>query len=148
VSIEILTVSLSDESIQRVAEEIHRRITQQPATTVSNPPSPQTPQDAERSGFQQQGDPWLNQNPTPPVQQQQAAAHGYVQQQYSQQAPPQSQPQQQVPAVQQGPPKRFCPHGEMRFIPAGTTQQGKQYSAFYGCPLPRGDVNQCKAQYV
>jgi hypothetical protein len=142
VSIEILTVSLSDESIQRVAEEIHRRITQQPATTSSNPPSPQTPQDAERPGFQQQGDPWLNQNPTPPAQQQQ------YQPTPSSQTQPQYQPPQQPPAVQQGPPKRFCPHGEMRFVPAGTTQQGKQYNAFYGCPLPRGDVNQCKSQYV
>ena len=145
-AIEILTVSLSDESIQRVADLVTGKVLSIMqgglATTDGNPPSPQTPQDAERQGFQPQGDPWLNQNPTPPAQQQQYQPTPSSQQQ------PQYQPPQQPPAVQQGPPKRFCPHGEMRFVPAGTTQQGKQYNAFYGCPLQRGDVNQCKSQYV
>ena len=133
-AVEILTVSLSDESIGRLAMHIASLLKAPVPTTDSNPPSPEFPQSAEPSGFSQQPDPWQNRVGTPPSQQN-----------YPQQAPPQQQYQQgSPPAVQQGPPQRFCPHGEMRFVPAGTNSQGKSYNAVYGCTLQRGDPNQCK----
>src|SRR5690348_10270942 len=140
-AVEILTIDLSDESVQRIAAEVHRLITQAPSATQSNPPSPQYPQSAEPSGFQQQADPWLNQNPSPPQQQFGPPPAPTTSQGVT--AYPQ-QPTQPQPAVQQAPPERFCPYGKMRFVPAGTNNQGRAYNAFYGCPLPRGDANQCR----
>lgn len=118
-AVEILTVSLSDESIETLANRIAYILNGPSPTTLSNPPSSETTQGAERSGFQPNDDPWLNS--------------------------PDSQ-EQQRPAVEQeqGPPKKFCKHGEMRFIPAGVSGNGKKYNAFYGCTLQRGDPDQCK----
>jgi hypothetical protein len=127
-AIEILTVSLSDESIEAVARRVAEIVRvdagiDQPGVdrmvTQSNPPSSQNLQGAERSGFQQNSDPWLD---SPDSQQRQAQT--------------------------QGPPDRYCTHGKMRYVPAGVSASGRSYGAFYGCPLPRGDANQCKSQRV
>jgi hypothetical protein len=139
VSVEILSVSLSDDSIEKLAQRLHQLVTSGGSVTQSNPPSSQNPQPAEQAGFQQPADPWADQAPAP-QQQQQWPSQQPQQQQYQQQGPP--------PAVQQGPPERYCPHGKMRFVPAGTSAQGKPYGAFYGCPLERGNPNQCRSQRV
>ena len=159
-SIEILSVSLSEESVEKLADAVTARLAARygypSAATQSEPPSPNFSQSAEPSGFQQQPDPW--QNGTAPQQQPyQPTPSSQIQPQY-QGAPQQSQltPTAQVmtgyqgppPAVQQGPPDRYCTHGKMRLVPAGTYQSGPRTgqprAAFYGCSLQRGDPNQCK----
>ena len=151
-SIEILTVSLSDESMEALAELIYARLQNGGmvmnagrVVTQSEPPSPNFPQSAEPSGFQAQPDPWQNGAGAPPVQQPQLSPTAQVMTGY--QAPPQ-QYQGPPPAVQQGPPDRYCTHGKMRYVPAGVYQSGPRTgqprAAFYGCSLQRGDPNQCK----
>ena len=120
-SIEILTVSLSDESIQRVAERVAELLNGSPvhnnrSTTQSNPPSSQNPQGAERSGFQQEArapqnaDPWDDPQPA------------------------QNQPQND----QEGPPTCNCGQPK-RWVPPGFSQNsGKAYKGFWACPQPRG----------
>lgn len=123
-SVEILTVSLSDESIEKLAQRLWEIGTGNGAVTLSNPPSPQTPQGAEQPGFQQGPPPSQNSAPDPWTQPQ------APQQQYQQPAQ-QAQPQQgQVPT---------CAHGPKRWVPPGFSQNtGKSYPGFYACPAPRG----------
>lgn len=120
-AVEILTVSLSDESILRLADAVAQRLGNQ-ATTESNYPSPE-PQGAPSAPVSQgQPDPWSGQ-----------------------QAPPQQQqaPVQQQPAAG-GPPT--CRHGVMRFVPAGFSQStGRAYPAFYGCQAARGAPDKCRS---
>lgn len=137
-SVEILSVSLSDESIERIAQRV-AQLTGGVPVTQSNPPSPQTTQPAESPGFQPQGqDPWDSATPAnqwqPHAQPQQQAP----QQQY--QAPPQQAYQQQGQAP-------VCAHGPMRFVQAGVSGSGKPYGAFWGCSAPRGP-GQCKSVRV
>lgn len=120
-AVEILSVSLSDESIERLAQEVLRLMVNSnkaDLATQSNPPSSQTSQGAERSGFQASDDPWLNS--------------------------PDAQEQRPAVEQEQAPPRKFCKHGEMRFIPAGVSGNGKRYNAFYGCSLERGNPDQCR----
>ena len=124
-SIEILTVSLSDESIDRIVTALHARM-QHPQVTItqSNPPSAQNPQSAESPGFQQEADPWQN---------------GGV----PQTAPPQPQPSYQPPAQvqpQQAPGTTpVCAHGPKKWVPPGFSQTTqKSYQGFWACPAPRG----------
>ena len=146
-SIEILTVSLSDESIDRIVTALHARIQHPQTVTQSEPPSPNFSQSAEPSGFQQQPDPWQNGSSIPPAQPQmyQPTPSSQVQPQYQ-------QPQGPPPAVQQGPPDRYCAHGKMRYVPAGTYKSGPRMGqprgAFYGCPTERGTPGQCAIQPV
>lgn len=115
-AIEILSVSLSEESVARIADAVAAQLLPaQRATTHSNPPSAQNPQPAERPGFQQESDPWLD-----------------------------SPDSQQRPAVETGPAEKHCRHGKMRFVEAGVSASGRKYNAFYGCPLERGNPDQCK----
>jgi hypothetical protein len=138
VSVEILTVSLSDESIGRLAMQIASLLKGVAPTTQSNPPSSQNPQDANGPGSGGQGDPWLNQNGG---QQQQA-------QQY-QQGPPQGQ-QGQYQGQQQGQQQggHNCAHGQMTFVPAGTNRNTNEaYNQYWKCPLQRGAQGRCRNVY-
>ena len=116
-AVEILTVSLSDESIERIANAIADMLLPATrATTHSNHPSPQNPQGAERSGFRQES-----------------------------RAPQQSddgwdQPQQrqQPQDGQEGPPMCNCGDPK-RWVPPGYSERsGKSYPGFWACPRPRG----------
>jgi hypothetical protein len=123
-AVEILTVSLSDESIEKIALRVSSMLNADRPVTQSNPPSPQNPQSAERSGFQQEAGGWGN--PAP---------------QQTQQAPPPQAPPQQgqdgLPTCQCGQP--------MRWVAPGFSQNsGKAYNGFYACPKPRGQ--QCPRQ--
>lgn len=135
-SVEILTVSLSDESVERIAQRV-AQLTAGGAASYSPVGSPgQTPQPAQSPGPSQQGDPWAN-TPVAAYSQQQAQPQQQYQQ-APQQAPPQpTQYQQQGQAP-------VCAHGPMRFVQAGVSGSGKAYGAFWGCSAPRG-ANQCKS---
>lgn len=137
--VEILTVSLSDDSIEALANAVARLIRNQiqpgnyPAAE-SNPPSSETHRTRSDQVPQQGGDSW---GETP------VDDGGWPQGGQSAQPPQQSQPPQQN--QQQGGPK-FCQHGEMRLVPAGFSQSsGKAYKAFYACPTPRGATDKCKS---
>ena len=138
-SVEILTVSLSDESINNIAEAVIRRIQAigGAAATQSNPPVAQTPQPAEPSGFQPQADPWTNPAPAQAAPQATQPAPQSPAQQYQPPAPQQPQQAVQTPT---------CAHGPMRYVPAGFSQStGRAYGAFWGCPAPRGAPDKCKS---
>lgn len=122
-AVEILTVSLSDESIEAVAKRVaqimggHITLVSGETVTQSNPPSSQNPQSAERSGFQPEGrapqnnDPWEDQQP--------------------QQRQPQQNDQEGPPTCNCGQPKRWVP-------PGFSQNSGKSYQGFWACPQPRG----------
>lgn len=120
-SVEILSVSLDDETIEKLADAVSARMSGQVgvyqenvAATASRPPE------------QPQDDPWAGTNA---------------------QAAPQAQTQQQPAQAQRGPTVPSCIHGEMRYVPGGFSRSNnKPYAAFYGCPTPRGTPNQCKSQ--
>jgi hypothetical protein len=121
--VEILTVCLSEESIEAVARHValylEKRNVGNQVTTQSNPGSSQNPQDANGPGSGQQGDPWLNQGGTPPQQGQQ----------------------------QQG--GQNCAHGAMMWQPPGTNRNtGESYSGYWKCPLQRGAQGRCRNVYV
>lgn len=126
-SVEILTVSLSDESAEKVAQLVVARLKSAgyEPTTQSNPYSAQNPQDAEASGFQQSADPWEAATPAPPVQ------TGQPQYQNQRRAPaaPGTMPSGDAP---------YCQHGQRRPIAAGVNQAGKSYGPGWSCPAPRG----------
>lgn len=112
-SVEILTVSLSDESVEKLAYRtavlLHERMGGNQSTTHSNPPSQNS--HSTQSGPNYDDDPWAGTNATPP--------------------PSQGQQQQQSNAPR-------CAHGEMRYVPAGFSQStGRSYDAFWGCSGPR-----------
>jgi hypothetical protein len=136
VSVEILTVHLSDESVQAIAELVAARLIHhnQP-TTQSNPGSSQNPQGANGPGSGGQGDPWMNQNGG---QQQQGQYQG---QQQGQQAPGQYQGQQNQGFQGQGQQQgggHNCAHGPMAFVPAGTNRNTNEpYNQYWKCPLKR-----------
>lgn len=123
-AVEILSVSLSDETIEGLANAVARLIRNQvlggsqPAAE-SNPPSSETHR-TRRDGVSEGGaDPWTGNAPPPP-----------------------NNPQ---PDPNQAPAAPRCEHGEMRFVKAGFSKNsGKAYNAFYGCPAPRG-AQQCKS---
>ena len=119
-SVEILSVSLDDETIEKLATAVASRLggsgTNNPETGTPDPSPPAEPQD----------DPWAGTNA---------------------QAAPQAQTQQQPAQAQRGPTVPSCIHGEMRYVPGGFSRSNnKPYAAFYGCPTPRGTPNQCKSQ--
>src|SRR5215469_8436856 len=128
-AVEILTVSLSPETIDELAKRVAYLIQSgNHTTTQSNPPSAQTPQPAEAPASAPQADPWLNSAPQP----QQAAPQAFAGGQSAPQQYPVPAPQ---PHATQAP---TCAHGPMRYVAAGTAQTGRQYAAFWGCPRPKG----------
>lgn len=144
-SVEILSVSLSDESVERLAQRVAQLVGGQPATH-SNPPSSQNPQDAAGPASGGNDDPWQNQ---PPAQNQQQGQYmgqqgQWQQQPVQQQSPPPQQQTQQYNV--QGP---TCAHGAMRYVPSGVIKsgprQGQTFPAFYGCPLPKGAQGKCSS---
>lgn len=142
-AVEILSVSLSDESVEKVAQRVAQLLGNQPGT-LSNPPSSETHRTRSEGVSEGQADPWTGAAPAdngnwpqggPP------ASGNVPHQNYQQAQPP---PQQQ----NQGPPEPSCVHGTMRYVPAGFSKSsGKAYQAFYGCPAPRGQ-EQCKSVRV
>lgn len=64
------------------------------------------------------------------------------------QAPPSHEGQDDYPFPDEEPPGTdgppVCAHGPMRYVPPGTSRNGKPYSAFYGCTADRNDPNRCK----
>lgn len=132
-AVEILTVSLSDDSVERLAQ----RVAQLMDTAGSPTPTAQSQGPAQSAP---QADPWTGPEPSdigqwPQGGQQQAAP------QQSYQAPQ----QQQYPQAQQGN-GPTCNHGPMRYVPAGFSQSsGKAYGAFWGCTAPRGAPDKCKS---
>jgi hypothetical protein len=133
VSVEILSVTLSPESIEALAQRVAQLLGQgQWPTTESNPGSSQNPQGANGPGSGQQGDPWMNQNGGQQQQAQQYQGPPNNQQQY-QQGPPQGQ--------QQGG-GHNCAHGAMAFVPAGvnrnTNEPYNQYSREF-CEHPEAE---------
>jgi hypothetical protein len=149
VSVEILSVHLSDESIERLALAVANILAggDRP-TTQSNPGSSQNPQDANGPGSGGQGDPWLNQNGG---QQQQGQYQG---QQQGQQGPGQQYQGQQNQGFQgQGQQQQGgghnCAHGPMAFVPAGTNRNTNEpYNQYWKCPLPRGAQGRCRNVYA
>lgn len=135
-AVEILTVSLSDESIQEIARQVFNLVNRKvQAVTQSNPPSSQNPQDAGAPVSGQQGDPWLNSGgqylPQPTQQNGQQYQQGYV--------------QQQAPQPQGG---HNCAHGPMTFVPAGVNRNTNEpYSQYWKCPLQRGAQGRCRNVY-
>jgi len=53
--------------------------------------------------------------------------------------------QQSSAPAQQGPETRYCNHGERKYV-TGKGRTGEW--AGYFCPLPKGDANQCKPEFV
>jgi hypothetical protein len=149
VAVEILTVSLSDESIEKVAAAVARMLGNQPVAQ-SNPPAPET-QRTQSGGFQQgQADPWVGDapadqgaQPQPNYQQPYVNAQGTQASPYpGQQGPP---PNQQNGYQQQGQ-TPTCNHGAMKYVPAGFSRStNKAYNAFWGCPAPRGAQDKCRS---
>jgi hypothetical protein len=116
-SVEILSVSLSDESIQALAIAVANRIGSHAQDAPSEAAQP--PLD----------DPWAGTNTSP-------TTSG---------APGTSAPQQPAQS-HAGPVVPHCVHGEMRYVPGGFSKStGRAYEAFYGCNTPRGTPNQCKS---
>jgi len=140
VSVEILSVSLSDESVEALAQRL-AQLLGAPPVTQSNPPAAQTPQPAASPESGEPADPWQNQ---------QAQQYQPQPQQYQQQAPPPQQ-YQQAPPAQQGQQYNAqvptCAHGPMRYVPGGTIKSGpragQSYPPFYGCQLPKGAPGKC-----
>jgi hypothetical protein len=118
VAVEILSVSLSEDSVSAIADRVAQLIGGVRAITESSHPSSETTQSAERSGFQQPADPWLDS--------------------------PDAQPERHEPPATTEPAERHCRHGKMRYVKAGVSANGRKYNAFYGCPLERGNPDQCK----
>lgn len=118
-AVEILTVSLSEDSIELLARAVARHMGDR-ATTQSNPPSSQNPQGAERSGFRQES-----------------------------RAPQNDDPWEDTPQHEQGQEQpRFCAHGEMTYFPPGYSKtKNKAYGASFRCPQTRGQ-NQCQAIWL
>lgn len=141
-SVEILSVSLSDESVEALAQRLAQLLGGQ-SVTQSNPPSAQNPQPAASPESQGQGDPWLNGQQGQQYQQGPPQGQGYQQggyQQGPQQGGYQGQGQQQGGAN--------CAHGPMQFVPAGTNRNTNEpYSAYYKCPLQRGAQGRCRNVY-
>jgi hypothetical protein len=151
-----MSVSLSDETIEAVANAVARILRNHPpgdfraaeshSTTQSNPPSPQNPQGANGPGSGGQGDPWMNQNGG---QQQQGQHQG---QQQGQQAPGQYQGQQNQGFQGQGQQQQGghnCAHGQMTFVPAGTNRNTNEpYNQYWKCPLQRGAQGRCRNVYA
>jgi hypothetical protein len=139
--IEILSVSLSPESVEALAQRVAQLLGQgQRPTTESNPGSSQNPQGANGPGSGGQGDPWMNQNGG---QQQQGQYQG---QQQGQQGPGQ-QFQGQSQGQQQG--GHNCAHGPMAFVPAGTNRNTNEpYNQYWKCPLQRGAQGRCRNVYA
>lgn len=116
-SVEILSVSLDDETIEKLSQRV-AQLVGAPATGLRPEPQEAAPPP--------QDDPWAGTNA---------------------QAAPQAQTQQQPAQAQRGPTVPSCIHGEMRYVPGGFSRSNnKPYAAFYGCPTPRGTPNQCKSQ--
>lgn len=145
-AVEILSVSLSDESIEKIANRVAMLLTASEGNypgTQSNHPSSETHRTQSGGVSQGQADPWTG---APPADTGQWPQQG--------QAVP-SSPQSGYQGQQQGPPPQQenqapqaprCLHGEMRYVPAGFSKSsGKAYQAFYGCPAPRGQ-EQCKSE--
>jgi hypothetical protein len=161
VAVEILTVSLSDESIEKVAAAVARMLGNQPVAQ-SNPPAPET-QRTQSGGFQQgQADPWVGDAPADTGQWPQGGpqASGNIPHQGQQFGPPPTPTTSQgVTAYpQQGPPPNqqngyqqqgqtpTCNHGAMKYVPAGFSRStNKAYNAFWGCPAPRGAQDKCRS---
>lgn len=131
-SIEIGTIALDDETIDRIAQLVvlkaHLGAETWPpaesgqATTQSNHPSPDTHRTQSEPVQQPQGDPWDN-SPQGQQQAQQAAQAA-------------SRQTQATPT---------CQHGPMRYVAAGFSQRtGKAYAAFWGCAGPQGGAK-CKS---
>jgi hypothetical protein len=143
-SVEILSVNLSNETIEALAERVAALLDRgNRTTTQSNPPSAQNPQGAGSPEPGQPADPWGNGN----VPQQAPQAPQAPVQQY-QTAPPYS-PQQQPQNGQQDQRGFNCAHGSMRFVPAGKNRNtGESYGAYYACGLDRGVQGRCRNSYV
>lgn len=149
-AVEILSVSLSDDSLEKLAQRVAQLLGNQPSTQ-SNPPSPETHRTRSDGVSEGRPDPWVGNAPAdngqwPQGGQQQGQQangpqggyQGQQQQGYQQGPPPQRE--NQAPQAPQ------CMHGEMRFVPAGFSQSSKKaYNAFYGCPAPRGAPDKCKS---
>lgn len=127
-AVEILSVSLDEATIAKLANEIAERILRaNHSVTLSNPPSSQNPQPAERSGFQGEArapqnsdDGWSQ----PQVHNATGGNHGA----------PSTAPQND----QEGPPTCQCGDA-MRWVPPGYSERsGKSYKGFWACPRPRG----------
>lgn len=153
-SVEILSVSLSQESIEAVAQRVAQLLGQgQWPTTGSNPGSSQNPQDAAGPGSQQGGDPWMNGGGAPPQGQGQYQGQqnqGYQGQQGNgqrYQGGQQNQGQYQGGGQQQQG-GHNCAHGQMIFQPAGVNRNTNEpYDAYYKCPLQRGAQGRCRNVY-
>ena len=148
-SVEIMSVSLSDETIERLAQRIAQLAGQgQWPTTQSNPGSSQNPQGAGGPGSQQGGDPWMNQGGAPSNQGQQNQGYqGQPNNGQQYQGGQQNQYQgQQGGQQQQG--GQNCAHGPMIFQPAGVNRNTQEpYDAYYKCPLQRGAQGRCRNVY-
>jgi hypothetical protein len=133
-SVEILSVNLSNETIEALAERVAALLDRgNRPTTQSNPPPPQNPQDAGSPEPGQPADPWGNGN------NQQGQGQQNNQGQYN-------GPQNTQNNQQQG---HNCAHGSMRFVPAGKNRNtGESYGAYYACPLDRGLQGRCRNAYV
>jgi hypothetical protein len=136
--IEILSVSLSDESIVAIAERVAMLLDKgNRPTTQSNPGSSQNPQDANGPGSGGQGDPWMNG--------QQGQANPAIQQGYVQ---PQGQQYQQGQPQGQQQGGHNCAHGPMTFVPAGVNRNTNEpYNQYWKCPLQRGAQGRCRNVY-
>jgi len=96
-----------------------------PAPQVSAPIAPAPQQVA-------QPDPWTGQPaPVAPVAQ---AAY-----------PVAPQPAPMPTAGSATPTQPVCAHGPMRYVPAGVSQNGRAYGAFWGCSAQRNDPSKCKS---
>jgi hypothetical protein len=146
VSVEILSVSLSPETIEQVAQRVAYLIaggpTQAgpaPGAAQATPPAPPAP--AAQNQGQGDYDPWAGTNTAP----QGAAPNGqpYQQGQPSHYTPQGQQPPQQAPqAPQQGGP--VCAHGPMKYVPGGFSKStNRPYPAFWACTTPKGAPDKC-----
>lgn len=142
-SVQILSVALDDETIERLAQRV-AAIMQggQPVPTApaaappAQPPAPAAPAAPATSDY----DPWAGTNAAPaaapgayaaPATAAPAAAPGT----YA------AGPSAAAPPANGGP---VCAHGPMRFVPAGFSKStGRAYGAFWGCPAPKGAPDKC-----
>jgi hypothetical protein len=146
VSVEILSVSLSPETIEQLAQRVAQLIGGgQPVPTA---PAAAPPQPTNAPAPQGQGDydPWAGTNTAGP-----AGHPGTPGAGPSAAAPPANQyqqpyqpPQQAPQAPQQGGP--VCAHGPMRFVPGGFSKStNRPYPAFWGCTAPKGAPDKCSS---
>lgn len=139
-----IPVEVPDEEVVRLSG-----LSVQPVTE-RNHPSSQPSQGAERSEFQQQGDPWQNgggQQNQGGQQYQNNQNQGQYRGQQTNQGYQNNQQYQNQGQQQQG--GRNCAHGPMTWTPPGINRStGEQYNGYFRCPLERGTQGRCKNVYV